>query len=171
MIDKLRRRKDIMMTQRPLRYSGYGIVFQEVPNEISIVFNITGCPHKCCGCHSKYLWEYNGKILKDDIENIIKKYIGGATCVCFMGGDQSLGELTCLLKLIKKRYKLKTCVYSGSNDINLFKKSSKYIDYLKIGSYIEALGGLDSTTTNQRFYKIKDNIYTDITYLFQKEYK
>ena len=46
-----------------LKYINYDIVFQEVPNEISLVFNISGCPHKCEGCHSKYLWEYTGNLI------------------------------------------------------------------------------------------------------------
>ena len=57
-----------------LKYLGYSIVFQEVPNEVSLAVNISGCPHKCEGCHSKYLWEYDGNYISDDIDNLIKKY-------------------------------------------------------------------------------------------------
>lgn len=49
-----------------LKYCSYDIVFQEVPNETTLVFNISGCPHKCEGCHSKYLWDYVGKYVKED---------------------------------------------------------------------------------------------------------
>ena len=53
---------------KKLKYNGYSIVMQEVPNEVSLAINISGCPHKCEGCHSKYLWEYDGEYLIDDIE-------------------------------------------------------------------------------------------------------
>ena len=90
-----------------LKYTHYDIVFQEVPNEITLVFNISGCPHKCEGCHSQYLWDYIGNYVTDDMEEIIKKYNNLITCVCFMGGDQNLNELTELLFKIKYIYHLK----------------------------------------------------------------
>ena len=49
-----------------LKYLGYSIVFQEVPDEVTLAINISGCPHKCEGCHSKYLWEYDGHYVSDD---------------------------------------------------------------------------------------------------------
>ena len=53
------------------------------------------------------------------------------------------------------------------------------LDYLKVGSYISNLGGLDSKTTNQRLYSLKgiktegeftdyETVFTDITYKLQK---
>lgn len=70
-----------------LKYKGYAIVFQEVPNEITLAINICGCPHKCKGCHSQYLWLDDGDILEKDLNDIIDKYKDYITCVCFMGGD------------------------------------------------------------------------------------
>lgn len=151
---------------KKLKYVNYDIVFQEVPNEVSLVFNISGCPHMCEGCHSEYLWEYNGTYLSDDIDDVISQYKGMISCVCFMGGDQNLHELDELLFKIKYVYNLKTCVYSGSNNISLFDNLLQYIDYLKIGCYKADLGGLDSYTTNQRFYKIDNCKLIDITSVF-----
>lgn len=151
-----------------LKYTHYDIVFQEVPNEVSLVFNISGCPHKCEGCHSKYLWDYVGNYLADDIDNIIQKYKGLITCICFMGGDQNLEELTELLFKVKYKYQLKTCVYSGSDDAHTFDNTLQYLDYLKIGEFNVKLGGLDKQTTNQKFYRIEKCKLEDITNGFWK---
>lgn len=150
-----------------LKYTNYDIVFQEVPNETMLAINISGCPHKCEGCHSSYLGEYIGDYLSDNIDNIIMKYPDMITCVGFMGGDQNVNELRQLLSYIKNKYNLKTCVYSGSDDISVLNECIEHLDYVKIGGFVEALGGLNSKETNQRFYKI-DNKKTliDITNIF-----
>lgn len=154
-----------------LKYVSYDIVFQEVPNETSLVFNISGCPHKCPDCHSKYLWDYTGNILKNDIESIIQRYCDYVTCVCFMGGDQNINELKDLLNLCKQ-YKLKTCVYSGDDSVQTFATCLDVLDYLKIGAYNKFFGGLDCKYTNQKFFKVNaDKSLTELTYLFQKDKK
>ncbi|HIR81761.1 MAG TPA: anaerobic ribonucleoside-triphosphate reductase activating protein, partial [Candidatus Limiplasma merdipullorum] len=38
------------------------------------------------------------------------------------------------------------------------------LDYLKLGHYDERLGGLDSPTTNQRFFRIEAGKLFDQTY-------
>jgi anaerobic ribonucleoside-triphosphate reductase activating protein len=154
-----------------LRYSHYDIVFQEVPNEVSLVFNISGCPYKCKGCHSTYLWDYTGNLLCDDFDFVISQYKDLVTCVCFMGGDQNIEELERYLVHIKEVYGLKTCIYSGNDSIETFKSEMGYLDYLKVGKYDEKLGGLDNPNTNQRFYKINNEIMTDITHVFRKQSK
>ena len=152
-----------------LKYTHYDIVFQEVPNEVTWVFNISGCPYRCKGCHSQYLWDYIGNEVIQDIDAVINKYEGLITCVCFMGGDQNIVELKELLTIVKDTYKLKTCIYSGNDNLNTFSDLVEYIDYLKLGRYIEELGGLGNEFTNQRFYGIShvdDNNFTDLTKTF-----
>lgn len=156
-----------------LKYCSYDIVFQEVPNETSLVFNISGCPHKCEGCHSKYLWDYVGNYVKNDYLKIIDRYNTFVTCVCFMGGDQNIEELYLFIKSIKEKYpSLKTCIYSGLQSITSFTDliNDDIIDYLKIGPYIKEYGGLDSEKTNQKFYRIKNKEFEDLTHLFRKSY-
>ena len=148
-----------------LKYLGYSIVFQEVPNEVSLAINISGCPHKCEGCHSKYLWEYNGNYIADDLVKLIEQYKSLITCVCFMGGDQCEQDLIYCLNVIKT-YGLKTCLYSGADEVN--SNIQNHLDYLKIGHYDKLLGGLDQQTTNQRMYCYTNDKWEDITYLFQK---
>lgn len=163
------------MRNQLLRYANYSITFQEVPNETSLVLNITGCTHHCDGCHSDYLAQDFGNYVNDDLPTLLDKYKGMITCVCFMGGDQAIDNLRELLKRIKEEYDLKTCVYSGANNIGTFDSCLDYLDYLKIGPYKKELGGLDSPNTNQKFYVvIKDedaevNLF-DITLAFIKKY-
>lgn len=158
-----------MQSNKPLKYIGYSIVFQEVPNEISLAINVSDCPYKCRGCHSKYLWEYKGNYIKEEIDSIILENDFMITCVCFMGGDQNLEELKSLLMYIKKEYQLKTCLYTGCDNIESLNSLLPYLDYLKIGKYDENYGALDSKNTNQKMYTVIDgDIKEDITKRFQK---
>ena len=36
-----------------LKYANFDVVFQEVPDEVTLAINITNCPNQCPGCHSK----------------------------------------------------------------------------------------------------------------------
>lgn len=153
-----------------LKYLGYSIVFQEVPDEVTLAINISGCPHKCVGCHSKYLWEYKGNYIFDDLDNLIKKYKGLITCICFMGGDQNITELI-NLSFIAKQHGLKVALYSGHDDGTYFYPWCKWFDYIKVGHYDQNLGGLEQKTTNQRMYKHTNGEWEDITYRFWKEDK
>ena len=149
-----------------LKYLGYSVVFQEVPNEVSLAINISGCPYKCRGCHSEYLWEYDGNYLCDDIYDLVQQYNGLITCVCFMGGDQNPLDLLYCFNIVKQ-HGLKICLYSGcDNRLSLY-PIAHYCDYLKIGHYDEELGGLNNPTTNQKFYSRVNDTFIDTTYLFQ----
>lgn len=155
-----------------LKYKGYTIAFQEVPNEISLVINVSGCPHYCTNCHSQYLWDNDGAMpLYDNLPSLIEQYLDMITCVCFMGGDWDIDDLAACLKLIKKQYpNIKTCLYNGA-DVPLSSLSYLHLlDYVKIGSYQIDKGGLNNPKTNQRFYKIQENTVKDITYLFWKKH-
>lgn len=150
-----------------LRYSNYDIVFQEVPGEVTLAINITGCPHRCPGCHSEYLWEYFGEPLLENLDTILAKYDGLISCVCFMGGDQNTNDLESALKTVKM-HSLSAGIYSGANEASIFDDLLPLIDYLKIGSYTESLGGLSSPNTNQRFYEVKNGELIDKTDEFLK---
>jgi len=152
-----------------LKYVNYGTVFQEIPNEITLAINISNCPYKCKDCHSNYLWQDIGNYIDNDIDKLLNKYNGMITCVCFMGGDQGMEDLIELLKKIKRKG-LKTALYTGADDISVVLSILPYLNFIKIGSYKENLGGLNSKTTNQKFYEVIKNNLIDKTYLFQKHY-
>lgn len=98
-----------------LKYIGYSIVFQEVPNEISLVLNISNCPYRCKGCHSKFLWEDEGIPVMESLPILLGEYKDRITTVCFMGGDQNMDELAELLCIVH-RAGYKTCLYTGADE-------------------------------------------------------
>lgn len=150
-----------------MKFASYDIVFQEVPDEVSLALNITGCPLHCKGCHSPHLWEDIGEVLDEQaIDSLIATYSGDITCVALMGGDADPKTVERLLRFVKLRG-LKTAWYSGRQALpDGFEV--RLLDYLKLGPYVEVLGGLKSKTTNQRLYRIeKDGNMTDITYRLQ----
>ena len=152
-----------------LKFDGYQIVFQEVPDEISLVFNVTNCPYKCVGCHSEYLWDDTGTPLKDAIMGIIAEHYDEISCVCFMGGDHELSELVSTILDIRFMWPdLKICLYTGNDNPNRI--LYRLVDYIKIGHFDKERGGLSSEGTNQRMIKI-DLKESDITYKFRKDYK
>lgn len=153
-----------------LKFIETSIVFQEVPDEISLAISITGCPNHCPDCHSKYLWEDTGSVLDETVlDSYITAYRDGITCVCFMGGDGDKHEVYRLAKYVKDTYPgMKTAWYSGSREIdNDFPWSD--FDYVKIGPYIQKYGPLDSPNTNQYMLrKTSKKTWEDITHVFYR---
>lgn len=152
-----------------IKYSGVYVTFQEVPNEVSLVLTITNCPYRCEGCHSPWLQEDTGDPLTTDaLFNMLAYYRDAITCVCFMGdgGDAPLiGEFIGFVHLCG----FKACLYTGSDEMELLRWTCDKPDYYKVGAYMEALGGLDKPTTNQRMYRLNKGRYEDITSEFWKE--
>lgn len=136
-----------------LRFHNIQIVLQEVPDQISLCFNITGCPLRCRGCHSPFLWkEGSGEMLSDEVFiSYIEKYKSMISCVLFMGGEWEETDLIQKL-IIAKQYGLNTCLYSGYDNIS--QNIKNHLTWLKTGAWIAELGGLDSPTTNQKFVEI-----------------
>lgn len=153
-----------------LKYLNTGIVFQEIPDEVTLSINITNCPCRCPHCHSQYLWRDIGNFLTSEvIDSFIKDYGEEITCICFMGGDSNPEYVVCLASYIHFKYaSLKVAWYSGR--IRIPSSINKTVfDYIKVGPYIEHLGGLKEKTTNQRLYKKNaDDTFIDITSLFWK---
>jgi anaerobic ribonucleoside-triphosphate reductase activating protein len=100
-----------------LKFYNYDIVCQEIPDEITLAVNITGCPNRCQGCHSPWLQQDIGAVLTEkSLCEIINKYKSGITCVCFMGGDGEPEEVLRLADFIKAKYPcMKTGWYSGND--------------------------------------------------------
>ena len=146
-----------------LKCYSYDIVCQEIPDEISLAVNISCCPNRCPGCHSPWLWDNSGEEMTEEmLSGLIGKYSAAITCFCFMGGDAEPMEIMRLAAWIKRQWPhIKTAWYSGKEalperfDINV-------LDYLKLGPYIESLGGLKSPETNQILYRIQNGNMTRI---------
>lgn len=150
------------------------MVFQEIPDEVTLSINISNCPCHCLGCHSQYLWEDIGEPLNAmSLDVMLKDYGQDITCVAFMGGDATPEKVDSLAGWMRSAYpELKTAWYSGravlSDKIHL-----RNFDYIKLGPYIEAKGPLNKSTTNQILYRVNpkaDNgIGENITNKFWKK--
>lgn len=150
-----------------LKYVDAKVVFQEVPNEITLAINISNCPCHCKNCHSSYLAEDIGTELTfNELRRLIKNN-SGISCIAFMGGDSEPKRVDALASFVTNHYQLKVAWYSGrqelSKDIEL-----RNFDAIKLGPYIEELGPLSSRTTNQRFYRVEKGVLIDITNKFWK---
>lgn len=87
-----------------LRYADYDIVFQEIPDEVTLAINLSNCPNHCKGCHSAYLMEDVGEPLTEEsLSTLLGKYGKAITCVCFMGGDASPAEVEQLAAFLHKQ--------------------------------------------------------------------
>ena len=141
----------------------------EVPGEQSICIYISGCCNRCKKCHYPELQlpDY-GEVLCIHLNEIVDLYLNQASCVCFLGeGRGEPEEINELVRFSKcsQQKGLRTCLYSGRD--TFIEEWMNCFDYIKIGSYQEPLGSLDSYTTNQRMYrKNAHGKYEDITYLF-----
>ena len=112
-----------------------------------------------------------GDVLSKRINDIIDLYHSQASCVCFLGegrGRQEEKEELVRFSKSAQQNGLKTCLYSG-RDTSIEAWMNGF-DYIRIGSYREELGALDSNTTNQRMYRKNANgEFEDITFLFWSE--
>lgn len=130
----------------------HAITTSEVPGELALALNISGCPFSCTDCHTPELQNNVGLALTEELFLELLDENKGISVVCFMGGDTHKEELVGLLSLAKSNG-LKTCLYTGAQYVH--PTVLKLLDFLKVGKYISELGGLGSISTNQRFYYLK----------------
>lgn len=136
------------------------IVLQEVPDEISICFNISGCQLNCPGCSWRNLEMTPRELTREFYTEILNQNKGLASCVVFMGGEWKHAELVWLLDTAREMG-FKTALYTGQNHITL--DLLQRLDYVKMGPWRPQHGPLNSNTTNQVFFKLEQ-----ITHKFQK---
>jgi len=158
-----------------IKYVSHAVTFAEVPDEISLTLAISNCGGHCPGCHSPELRQDIGRDLEADLPALLKKYKDQITCVCFLGQGNDPEALNECLEYAH-RHGLKTCLYTGADE---YDGPTGYLDYIKVGPYIEGLGGLDSPTTNQRLYMrcysknvagvILPDQWIDITSVFRRK--
>ena len=153
-----------------LKYVNTGVVFQEIPDEVTLAVNISNCPCHCPGCHSHFLWGDIGTPLTPEVlDGFVKEYGKDITCVCFMGGDVDPESVNRLATYLRERHpQLKVGWYSGRIRVPSVINKADF-DYIKVGPYIAHLGSLKQPTTNQRLYKrVAGGQFSDITYRFWK---
>ena len=125
----------------------------------------------CPNCHSQHVWDINsigqGKELTyEELDKCIEaqKLV---SCILFFGGEWDLEYLKNIIKYIQNKYDYKIALYSG-HDFDFFSKNKilELLNYIKVGPYVESLGGLSNPKTNQKLYYNDNGIYKDITYKF-----
>lgn len=151
-----------------LKYLNTQVTFAEVPDEITLCINITGCKNGCKNCHSSYLAQDIGTELTfNEVKKLIKKN-SGISCIALMGGDAEPDKINTLASFIINHYgSIKVAWYSGRQELNNNIDLCNF-DYIKLGPYKEEFGPLNSRTTNQRFYKVNGKELVDITNKFWK---
>lgn len=150
------------------------VTFREIPNEISLTIPTLCWNHCSIDCNSKFCWiENNGerKYLDEEVLKDLIEKNKGISCVTIMTSLNFI-RLNELFEYIKDNYpKLKTALYIGENWVTLLKYLDFYqfgfsnLDYIKIGGYVDKLGGLESKITNQQFYEI---IHQDVGTVFER---
>ena len=154
-----------------LRLASYDIVFQEIPGEVTLALNLSGCPNRCPGCHSPHLRTEAGEPLEGELlSGLLRRYGNAVTCVCFMGGDGDPAAVERLSVSVRSEtgQRLKTGWYSGKTALPPGVSAANF-DYIKLGPYVEKLGGLDCGATNQRLYRIEGSRWIDITERFREK--
>jgi anaerobic ribonucleoside-triphosphate reductase activating protein len=135
-----------------LNFSYHQVVLTEVPGEISLALSISGCPLACKGCHSTFSRNPNyGELLTT--EQIDKHLNPHVSAVLFYGGEWEPNILLELLNYCQSKG-LKTCLYTGYELEFIPNQLLTSLDFIKVGPYKAELGGLESPTTNQRFYQL-----------------
>lgn len=147
-----------------------GLIKCDIANGVGfrVTLFVSGCSHKCKGCHNKETWDENyGKLFTEDIKQQIfreleKYYMNGLTIT---GGDplypKNITQITELCKEIKNKYPNKTIwlytgyLYEEIKDLEIL----NYIDVLIDGPYIESLRDVSLEwrgSSNQRIIYLKD---------------
>lgn len=158
-----------MALTRSLRTDLPHVVFQECPGDIALCFSFYGCPLRCEGCHSPELWQNSGgePLSLTRFQQYLDQYDGLVTAVVMFGGEWLPLELQSLLIEVQKRG-LKSYLYSGLNNVS--RHLLPHLDFVKLGPWRTAQGGLSDPQTNQRFYRvINGQLAEDQTFLFQTD--
>lgn len=150
-----------------VKYHNFDVVFAELPGEVTLAINLTGCPNRCPGCHSPHLRADAGRVLDEpELRALLLRYGGSVTCLCLMGGDAEPSQVARLAGVARQA--MPHLWYSGRDRLPEGIAPQAF-DYIKLGGWVEALGPLSSPATNQRMYRVgADGALTDITERFRR---
>jgi len=148
-----------------IKYIPYltSVVLEEIPGKLSLAVEITNCQGKCPGCHSPFLREDIGSELDESAIDAMLEDNFGVNCFLFLGEGKDPERLMALASYVRSKGLL-VALYSGREAVE--DEFWEVFDYIKLGPYISEKGPLNSTTTNQRLYKVTASGREDITKLF-----
>ena len=145
----------------------------EIPDHITLFFEMGECTAQCKGCHSPELWNnVELKWTEEEVLNIAKGYKKyGANAVVLMGGTTNGVPKKVLKDIVVKLgniYNGNIGLYSGVQGIIPHEYLIDSLRWLKVGPYDESKGGLSNSLTNQVFYEIINKVPVDKTQLFRR---
>ena len=140
-----------------------------------VVLFVSGCDHKCVGCHNEKAQDPNyGAPFTDEVKEELFSYINDAIDgLTLSGGDplykDNIADVTELCKEFKKRFPTKNIwLYTGSEYADVKDlEVMKYIDYIVDGEFILAERNTALAfrgSENQHIY----NVHTGMVYKGKK---
>lgn len=148
----------------------HGITKDDIVNGtgLRVVLWVSGCEHRCTGCHNSHTWDLNGgKPFDDEAFDKIFEYLDSAISsgITFSGGDplhpNNREDVTALAKYLKKKFPGKTIwVYTGYmyEDIQSL-EIMQHIDVLVDGRFEQSLKTLNVPwvgSSNQRVIDVQE---------------
>jgi len=141
------------------------VVFEEIPDMVSLAVDISNCLGKCEGCHSPFLrGDVGTELTPSAVDSLISSNFG-INCFLFLGEGSDNKAFMGIARYVRETYpQLRLAVYSGRNDVE--DDIYDLFDYVKIGPYMPSSGPLNVRTTNQRLFQIIDGKRSDMTFRF-----
>lgn len=140
----------------------------------SVLF-LSGCPHRCFGCHNEQSWNMSNGVCMSVDEVYQELNSNSLTDITISGGEPFVQSKE-LLKLIEKLKDKNVWCYTGydferllENEIN--KKILSYIDVLVDGKFEIEKRDLDlifKGSSNQRIIDVPASLKTETVVLYKK---
>lgn len=149
-----------------IKYTDFSVVFEEIPDRVTLALSISNCQNNCKGCHSAFLRKNIGtELTEDSFSTEFKDVIPFVNCFLLLGEGDDRDTLIRISDFVKKEYGIETAIYSGRDKVE--DDYFDHFDFVKVGSWQYEKGPLNKRTTNQRLYYHRE----DITYKFWKNEK
>ena len=129
------------------------VVMEEIPDMVTLAVDISNCTGLCEGCHSPFLRKDVGvELTSAVIDNLLADNFG-VNCFLFLGEGNDKEALMSVASYIRTAYpNVSLAIYSGRENVE--DEIYAIFDYVKVGPYRPDCGPLNSTTTNQRLYRV-----------------
>lgn len=129
------------------------VVMEEIPDMVTLAVDISNCTGLCEGCHSPFLRKDVGVELTPAVIDKLLAGNFGVNCFLFLGEGNDREALMSVASYIRTAYPdLSLAIYSGRENVE--DDIYALFDYVKVGPYRPDCGPLNSTTTNQRLYRV-----------------
>lgn len=87
-----------------IKYESALVTFTEIPDEITLCLNITGCPCHCRDCFEPWLADDTGDQLEAAVLEALIDSHSHISCVCFMGGDRYYNDIAELIGHCRQKF-------------------------------------------------------------------